>query len=338
METQDNLFRKREDIFISSLIDPYNPQNAFKRLHDILRPFNEYTEEDEYNYLEIEEYIEPYSNYYNNDTAILFSNIQDPQNNSIYNGLTFRGEIGEVNLENSAFINCWFDRANLSGSNFNNTTFMTEYIHDEVEKYGENKSIRNINEDKITRIREVNFVDVQMMNSQLYDVNIFMCNLTNINLTSSNLKNAKLINCNLTNANLTNVNLTGANLRNTNLTGANLTGANLTGAILTNTIFAHANLTNTNITDAVDITDETFNGANTDNIINNIEKLSKKASRLVTEEQQQFLNDLVLYDSELSGGKKSKKTKKCKTKKNKKTKKCKTKNLKKTKKNKKTKK
>jgi len=40
-----------------------------------LRPFNEYTEEDEYNYLEIEEYIEPYSNYYNNDTAILFSNI-----------------------------------------------------------------------------------------------------------------------------------------------------------------------------------------------------------------------------------------------------------------------
>jgi uncharacterized protein YjbI with pentapeptide repeats len=331
METQDNLFRKREDIFISSLIDPYNPQNAFKRSYDILRPFDEYTEEDEYNYLEIEEYIEPYSNYYNNDTAILFSNIQDPQNNSIYNGLTFRGEIGEVNLENSAFINCWFDRANLSGSNFNNTIFMTEYIHDEVEKYGANKGIRNINEDKITRIREVNFVDVQMMNSQLYDVNIFRCNLTNINLTSSNLKNAKLINCNLTNANLTNVNLTGANLRNTNLTGANLTGANLTGAILSNTIFIGANLTNTNITDAVDITDETFNGANTDNIINNIEKLSKKASRLVTEEQQQVLNDL-----QLSGGKKSKKTKK--NKKTKKTKKCKTKNLKKTKKNKKTKK
>jgi len=325
METQDNLFRKREDIFISSLIDPYNPQNAFKRSYDILRPFDEYAEEDEYNNLEIEEYIEPYSNYYNNDTAILFSNIQDPQNNSIYNGLTFRGEIGEVNLENSAFINCWFDRANLSGSNFNNTTFMTEYIHDEVEKYGANKGIRNIYEDKITRIREVNFVDVQMMNSQLYDVNLFMCNLTNINLTSSNLKNAKLINCNLTNANLTNVNLTGANLRNTNLTGANLTGANLTGAILTNTIFAGANLTNTNITDAVDITDKTFNGANTDNIINNVETLFKKASRSVPVDT---LNNL-----QLSGGKKSKKTKK-----NKKTKKCKTKNIKKTKKNKKTKK
>jgi uncharacterized protein YjbI with pentapeptide repeats len=328
METQDNLFRKREDIFISSLIDPYNPQNAFKRSYDILKSFDEYTKEDEYNYLEIEEYIEPYSNYYNNDTAILFSNIQDPQNNSIYNGLTFRGEIGEVNLENSAFINCWFDRANLSGSNFNNTIFMTEYIHDEVEKYGANKGIRNINEDKITRIREVNFVDVQMMNSQLYDVKLFMCNLTNINLTSSNLKNAKLINCNLTNANLTNVNLTGANLRNTNLTGANLTGANLTGAILTNTIFVGANLTNTNITDAVDITDETFNGANTDNIINNVETLFKKASRSVPVDP---LNHLQL--SGLSGGKKSKKTKK-----NKKTKKCKTKNLKKTKKNKKTKK
>jgi uncharacterized protein YjbI with pentapeptide repeats len=298
-----------------------------------LRPFDEYTEEDEYNDLEIEEYIEPYSNYYNNDTAILFSNIQHPENNSIYNGLTFNGEIGEINLENSAFINCWFDRANLSGSNFNNIIFMTEYIRDKVKEYEKKEGVRNIYEDKITRIREVNFVDVQMTNSQLYDITIFRCNLTNINLTSSNLTNAKLINCNLTNANLTNVNLMGADLRRSNLTGTNLTGANLTGAILTNTIFAHANLTNTNITDAVDITDETFNGANTDNIINNIEKLSKKASRLVTEEQQQVLNDL-----QLSGGKKSKKTKKCKTKKNKKTKKCKTKNLKKTKKNKKTKK
>ena len=318
MESQDNLFRKREDIFISSLIDPYNPQNAFKRRYDILKPFDKYTEEDEYNDLEIEEYIEPYSNYYNNDTAILFSNIQHPENNSIYNGLTFNGEIGEINLENSAFINCWFDRANLSGSNFNNIIFMTEYIRDKVKEYEKKEGVRNIYEDKITRIREVNFVDVQMTNSQLYDINIFRCNLTNINLTSSNLTNAKLIYCNLTNANLTNVNLMGADLRSANLTGANLTGANLTGAILTNTIFAGANLTNTNITNAVDITDETFNGANTDNIINNIETLFKKASRSVPN----------FHDLELSGGKKSKKTKK-----NKKTKKT-----KKTKKNKKTKK
>ena len=347
MESEDILFRKRENILISALINPYGPQFAFKECleRNLLIRLDEPSEEENndkyyYNYLEIKDFIEPYTNYYiqgyTSGKGLFFNpmektSIPNPEFNSIYNGTRFHdkvyqsinntinNKIGEVNLNNSAFINCWFNETDLTDSNFNNTIFMTKYMHDKIK---ENEITSMIGKDYnsiVTKLKLVTLVNVQMMNSKLYDITITRCNLTSINLTGSDLTNAKLYYCDLTNAILINVNLTGAILTGSNLTGSNLTGADLTGADLT----------------GADLTGADLTGAITNNVIRHIEPLRHMIQRrrredptFLNPEENAFLNQQELLGGKKCKTKKFKKTKKCKTKKCK-TKKCKTKKTKK---------
>jgi uncharacterized protein YjbI with pentapeptide repeats len=159
------------------------------------------------------------------------------------------------------------------------------------------------------------FTNTQMINTQMYGIGMYNSRFRNVDLTGANLMYANLSDCDFKNVNLTGANLMYANLSNSNFIKTNLTDANLMYTNLSETFFCSSNLTNANISYSINVTDETFKNANTENIINNIKTLKNITFNKISNPKEIETMYNIKKDKEYGGKTKRKPNNQKKTKK-----------------------
>ena len=240
----------------------------------------------------------------------------------------------DTDFQNCAFLWCLLNNTRFINCNFNFTIFMTETMYDAAMDSPDSPTIRGLIRGLRNHcLHNCIFTNTQMINTQMYGIGMYNSRFRNVDLTGANLRYANLSDCDFKNVNLTGANLMYANLSKSNFIKTNLTGANLMYADLSETFFCSSNLTNANISYSINVTDETFKNANTENIINNIKTLKNTTFDKISNPKEIETMYNIKKDKEYGGKtkrkpnnqkktkkhKKNKKTKKCKTKKNKKT-------------------
>ena len=335
----NNDFVKREKLLIQIINDYLLEDNPNKFLREIINSPDNFKTGSLKN-------DKIYSNYRNNFNV--YKKEFSPEGNTIYvNGryVTLRGNhhnqiepdyLKDVNFQNCAFLMCFLNQTAFMNCNFNFTIFMTKTMYDAT-WYPQTITSQTITRGLIrvfeNSLHNCIFTNTQMINTQMYGIGMYNSRFRNVDLTGANLRYADLSDCDFKNVNLTGANLMYANLSKSNFIKTNLTGANLMYADLSETFFCSSNLTNANISYSINVTDETFKNANTENIINNIKTLKNTTFDKISNPKEIETMYNIKKDKEYGGKtkrkpnnqkktkkhKKNKKTKKCKTKKNKKT-------------------
>lgn len=196
-------------------------------------------------------------------------------------------------LKNVHFEITKFYNANLSGLDFENSTFTNEYL------------------------KGANFEDanLQGVSFETYDIFrgypiVYMMNFENINfenaiLNNTNLSHRVFSDCNFKNASLYKANLKGASLKGNEFYGVNFEFANLSHANFTNTLVVEANLNNANLNSAhlsgTSFEGSSMVGANITNVIFDF-KTSFKNVVFVAESNAKTRIDKIILDKLKSVG------------------------------------
>jgi uncharacterized protein YjbI with pentapeptide repeats len=221
--------------------------------------FTMYTEDVEYNLVQVNQHHLSENSASELDTYRIFSQLKSDLNLAGYclrhsdlHGVDLShinlqsADLYCVNLSDADLSQANLSQANLSNANLSNAELITANLL--------NANLSNVNLQGAD-IRRANLSGANLSEANLSIAKLRLANLNNAdlrraNLCGANLNHATLKGANLRGARLRHAHLSGADLRNADLSSADLSGVDLSGADLSNADLSNANLRYASLKDA----------------------------------------------------------------------------------------